>query len=385
MYAYLDETGNTGDNLFDKNQPIFLTGALITKTNFDILYKGKINKICQKLGATSLHANELGFRKLDDIAQDLLKILKKSDGRIFLFKIVKKDLALTKLVDTIFDSGENLAVPWHIYNYKVLRLLIVIKLAYILNEDILKLFWSSLMELKENRAYIKFRNVLTEILVNVKELPDERSREIVSEAIKWAIENPETIHLHVNERIHKYGHLPNIVAFPSLLGGIDILSEKWDRPVLEIIHDRQSQFESTLKVWHEILSNAKPDIIILPGGDKERIRKVFGSKFKISNSDESAGIQVIDIILWLFKKIDDGNSIPSNCAKLMNEVFRKGFYDEISLKGISTYLEDIFEEIDKATISPEQMEHANELLEFAETRRQEIMKEYLEQKYKIIS
>lgn len=33
MFAYVDETGNTGKNIFDLDQPDFFTGALITKTN----------------------------------------------------------------------------------------------------------------------------------------------------------------------------------------------------------------------------------------------------------------------------------------------------------------------------------------------------------------
>ena len=282
MYAYIDETGNTGENLFDENQPVFLTAALITKTNFDLVYKRAIKTICRKLGVEALHANELGFGRLEDIALDLLKVLKESDARFFLFKVVKKDLAATKLVDTIFDSGENLSVPWHIYNFKPLRLLLVFKVAYLLDERILKLFWSSLMDRQEKRAYDKFCEVLHEILIRVEALPDNRSREIVSEAVQWAIDNPEAIHLHVNARIHKYGHLPNIVVFPELLGGIDLLSKKWNRPVREIIHDRQSQFGSALKTWHELVSNAKPDILTIPGGEKHSLRKVFGSKFIIS-------------------------------------------------------------------------------------------------------
>jgi hypothetical protein len=35
LYAYIDETGNTGHNLFDEAQPDFFTAALITKGNFD--------------------------------------------------------------------------------------------------------------------------------------------------------------------------------------------------------------------------------------------------------------------------------------------------------------------------------------------------------------
>lgn len=381
MYAYIDETGNTGENLFDHNQPVFLTGALITKTNFDLLYKKRVESICDKIGVESLHANELGFGRLEDIASDLLIVLKKSDARFFLSRIAKVDLAATKLVDTIFDSGENLSVPWHVYNYRPLRLLLVFKVAYLLNEDILKLFWSSLMDTRIKRGYEKFKRVLHDILLRVEELPDERSIELVSEAVQWAIDNPEAIHLHPNARINKYGHLPNMAVFPELLGGIDLFSKKWNRPVREIIHDRQSQFGPFLKTWHEIISNAKAGILTLPGGEKHSLRKVDGSKFIMSNSEESAGIQIVDCILWFFKKIEDGKKIPANCAKMMNHVFSKGFYHEISIDAILKYLESTFAQWDNTPLSPEQIEKAQELLKFGESRRQEEMKKYYQKKH----
>jgi hypothetical protein len=39
MFAFVDETGNTGENLFDEEQPLFITAALITKTDFDIFIR----------------------------------------------------------------------------------------------------------------------------------------------------------------------------------------------------------------------------------------------------------------------------------------------------------------------------------------------------------
>lgn len=382
MYAYIDESGNTGANLFDQNQPVFLTAALMTKTNFDLIHRKDIKKICKKIDVKVLHSNELGIRKIEEVALDLLKIFKKADGRVFLARVVKIDLAATKLFDTIFDSGENLSVAWHIYNSKPLRLLLVIKVASLLNKQILKEFWGSLMDKNQSRAYDKFKKVLHEILVQAESLPDKRSREIVKEAVVWAINNPEAIHLHINARIHKYGHLPNIAIFPQLLNGIDLVSQKWNRPVREIIHDRQSQFGHTLTTWHNIVSNAKPETIKLLGGEEHTLRKVFGSKFTMSNSDESVGIQLIDTILWLFKKIQSNEGIPNNCSKLMNHVCRKGMYGEISLKGIYSYVADFFDKLEKEPISDDQLVKAQELLDFAECRRKEKMRKYSEVKYK---
>lgn len=40
VWAYVDECGNTGINLFDRVQPNFVTAAILTKTNFDLTRQG---------------------------------------------------------------------------------------------------------------------------------------------------------------------------------------------------------------------------------------------------------------------------------------------------------------------------------------------------------
>jgi len=176
MYAYIDETGNTGPNLFDPGQPVFITGALMTRGNFDLLYRGTIRSIAKQLGVDVVHANELGMGRLEEIAPDLLRVFKISEARIFIARVVKLDLAAMKLVDTIFDSGENLAVPWFSYNATPLRLLLTIKVAFLLDEEIIKLFWSSLMNKNEEGAYDKLSQVLAMLLPRAEQLPDARSQ-----------------------------------------------------------------------------------------------------------------------------------------------------------------------------------------------------------------
>ena len=82
MWAYVDETGNTLNNLFDEDQPLFVTAAFITRTN-DLVAKANISAIAKKVGVDALHANGLGVAKIEQIAPDLLRLLKKTDCRFF--------------------------------------------------------------------------------------------------------------------------------------------------------------------------------------------------------------------------------------------------------------------------------------------------------------
>jgi hypothetical protein len=171
MYAYIDETGNTGPNLFDQSQPIFASAALITRGNFDILYASRIRASAHQIGSDQLHANLLGVSRIEQIALDLLAVLKKSDSRFFFSRVEKPFLALTKMFDTIFDATENIAVPWHVYNLRPIRILLVFKMAQILTEEVAAQFWSSLMERNKDRSYAQFVGSLRGLLREVTRLP----------------------------------------------------------------------------------------------------------------------------------------------------------------------------------------------------------------------
>jgi hypothetical protein len=107
LYAYVDETGNTGHNLFDSAQPDFYTAALVTKGDFDLRFANHVAAIAQKVGEKILHGQELGIGKIESIAADIITLLEKSKATFFVSRVEKKYLLVTKIFDSIFDSGEK--------------------------------------------------------------------------------------------------------------------------------------------------------------------------------------------------------------------------------------------------------------------------------------
>lgn len=383
MYAYIDETGNTGSNIFDKNQPYFITASLITKSNFDILQIKNIQKLARRVGETELHGNGYGLGKIEKIADGLLSIFKKSDARFFIARAEKKYIAVTKLFDTLFDSFENKAVPWHVYNIRHFRLLLVFKLTTILREDVVEIFWKAILEKKKNKAYEFFRESLLILKGDLDDFKDKRARELTENAVDWGLENPESIYLHTAAKSARAGHLPNMAVFPNILQGIEMMSKKWKRSVKTITHDQQSQFQKVLEEWHEMYSNAAAGVIEVPFEPPRSIRCVAGSSFIIKSSSESPGIQAIDIVLWLFKKILEGETIPYNSARLMNHVFKYGYQNDLSFDGVGKELEKEMMKIYAKPFGETEQEKAKSMLEFAEKRRQESMEEYLNNKDKL--
>jgi hypothetical protein len=91
--------------------------------------------------------------------------------------------------------------------------------------------------------------------------------------------------------------------------GIERQSQVWRKSVKIIKHDRQTQFEKSLAFVHELCANADPTPIKWPSMGKYSSQKVNGSKFVVANRFESPGIQLVDIVLWLFGRMNSGNTL----------------------------------------------------------------------------
>ena len=375
MFAFVDETGNTGPNLFDQNQPEFFTGALVTKSNFDALHNRTLQTICHRNGIDSLHASTLGFSSLERIAPDLLRLLKRTDARFIVSRVEKQYLLATKVFDTFFDSGENPAVPWHVYNVRPLRLILCFKVATLLTEEIAHDFWAMLMARTENQARSRIPDICDAIMARTSKLADERSRKIVQEALSWSREHPEALDIFVPRRQAKNGHMPNMVGFISLLDGLEHLSQIWKRPVRKIVHDRQSQFENSFAEWHRLYSNASPEPIHRPG-EIVVLQKVAGSIFEISASDDSPGIQVIDSVLWLYRQFFNRKEIPFHSTRILDYLFRKGIHNDFSFTGVGSQVKKLISSMTAAGISPEDLKAGQELAANMEDDRRRLVALY---------
>jgi hypothetical protein len=382
MYAYVDETGNTGNRIFDPNQPLFITAAMMTRGNFDIIQKAGVAAIAKKAGVQALHANELGIAKVEDIAGELLKLVKAANARFFLSRVEKRFLAATKVMDTYFDCGENLAVPWQMYSLRRLRLLLTFKVArFLLSEDIAQTVWDCLTAKKEGTSIALFVEGAKALLANAHHLPDARSQQVVAEAMKWAIDNPENFaSTRGNSKVFRYSHSPNFVAFTSLVRGIDEASKVWNSPVREIVHDRQTEMETMFRIHHELVTNASEDVFRGPGDAPLSMRQVPGSALRMATDETSPGLQVIDVILWLFKRALTGQDEGPEGARLLQRVFMRARQSDFSFAGVGQQLEMEMQEGMNAPFGEDKQEFSRDFRAKTEQNRQIAMAEYAAKK-----
>jgi len=375
IYAYVDESGNTGKNIFDPAQPDYYTAAVVNKGDFDATYGGRIKTIAQKVGANAIHANELGLGRLEEVAGDLYKLLSASNAHFFVSRVEKAYLLATKMFDVLFDSGENAAVAWHTYNFRPLKIMLAFKLAAAIDDEIAREFWKCLLLPSEEASRKMLPAICEALKARLTILPDERSRQVLGDGLDWIIKHPESVHLATEQKIAKQGHFPNLVAFTNLLNGLQHFSTLWKKKIARITHDEQNEFGRMLQSSHAMFSNAAPDVIEW-AGERYSLQMAPGSQFVIKGDEESAGIQMADAALWLYGQSLKGKDIPPGCARMLNLVLERGWHNDFSFQGVHDSMMEKWGEVFFGPVDPEKLEAAQKMMDQAEKSRLASMAQY---------
>ena len=107
MHFYVDESGHTGLNLFDAEQPLLYYGCLSSHLSLDHEAVDRLEHMRAKVGASRLHANQLGNGGLAVIAQDLADLQRSFGLRFSVYRVAKPDHAIICFFDQVFDSAMN--------------------------------------------------------------------------------------------------------------------------------------------------------------------------------------------------------------------------------------------------------------------------------------
>lgn len=375
LFAYVDESGNTGRNIFDKAQPDYYTAALVSRGDFDLNYGVRVRAIAAKVGATAIHANELGLGRLELIADDLLRLLDRAGATFFVSRVEKKYLLATKMFDTLFDSGENAAVSWLSYNVRPLKIMLAFKLAAIVDDTIARDFWKCLLMPREADARAALPPICEALKARLHLLPDARSREVLGQGLDWVIAHPESVQFATEQKIAKQGHFPNLVAFSNLLQGLQSMSHRLNKKIAAIVHDEQNEFGKSLHSWHGLFSNASPDVIEW-AGERYSLQWAPGSRFVMKRDDQSPGIQMADVALWLYGQLVKGKQLPRDCARLMFFILQNGWRNDFSFAGVDRAMSEQWGEVLSGPMPEEQLEAGRALLKMSEERRLASMQQY---------
>jgi hypothetical protein len=370
LYFYVDESGHTGPNLFDEDQPMLYYGVLSSKVNVDVVSEPLLKAMRKSLGVDRLHAAELGNAGIVLILPKLLQIQKQLDFKFDIYRVAKPDHAVICFFDQVFDSGTNEAMTWTGY-WTPLRYMLLLKLASLFDEDLAKDAWEARISTDTNAATALLRRVCRALIERLDGLPDARSREIIGDVLAWAINHPEEISFNVSSKKDRLSITPNIVGFQSVMHGITARTKLAKKVAVKIVVDQQSQFNKAQKTLADFYASAATiDWVTGPGLPKMELKDMPQVPLTFSASNASAGLELVDINLWVFKRFLEDKQLAPELFALIKPQLNRGRTDEISLKGLKNRWTPYFMNMPELhEMSDEQIERARVIRDLDETRR----------------
>jgi Protein of unknown function (DUF3800) len=349
LFFHVDESGNSGNNLFDPNQPVLSYGVLSSKTNVDALGIKTHAAILRKVGAESLHANELREEGLTEIAGELVALQQRLNFRFDYYFIHKPSFAVTTLFNAVFDAGINKAMKWDWY-WTPMRFPLVASLDYIVDEEILRESWRLCLipRDKVKAEGDQISALLSRVLERLEASEiDLRMNEVMRDALLFGIRNP----LEMDFGIYSPTALsPNSIGFQFVLTAIARRQKLAGRKALGITVDRQAQFNKAQLRTYDIQSKlatalrasrrdrvrylAHPFLEGVRGDAAALISHFPEEKVTIAPSEKSVGLQITDAYLWLTNRAMSGRAMPRELGPILEGVFKKGLIDGISIDGM---------------------------------------------------
>ncbi|HCS5608772.1 DUF3800 domain-containing protein [Escherichia coli] len=366
MHFYVDETGQTGRNLFDKTQPILSYGVLSSEADLDKVAEADLAALRKTLGVERLHAAELGVHRLSEVVDTLLVLQKNHRIRFDIWQVVKRDHAIISFFDQVFDQGLNPVVPWSAY-WTPLRYPLLLNLSNLFDDELAEKAWRARLEAHDERSCSLFSEVCGVLLQRVHSLGDARSVELITDALSWAMVNFDELGYNCKTNKEKLQIMPNMIGFQSVLHGICSRLGAPNRKA-DIIVDQQSQFNTTQRELNEFYYQIREQPWALgPGLPVMDMKNMPAKPLVFQSGTMSAGLELVDIYLWIFKRYMERKELTKPLARLVYTNLKTARTDSVSLQSVAKRFKEFFEKLSEPTA--EMIEKANELRAVEETRR----------------
>jgi len=335
MHFYVDESGQTGLNLFDESQPVLYYGVLSSIHDLNVEARTQVEVLREQLGVERLHANELGVEKLTSIVEQLDAIQKNYGISFDIYRVSKADHAAISFFDQVFDQGLNKAVPWVAY-WTPLRYPLLLEVAALFDDAALKLAWEARIEKKVSRANELLVTVMATLLERLDYVKDKRAREIISDGLRWAMKFPEQIHYSIYSKKDALQISPNLIGFQAVLHGIASRLKRESAGASSIVVDRQSQFNRAQEWITETFKAIKNiPMEVGPGLPVMDLSHMPDIPITCTPGTDNVGLEIVDIYLWLFKRFFEGKELGSALQAFIEQQFNIGYTDQVSLSAIS--------------------------------------------------
>jgi hypothetical protein len=377
LVAYTDESGNSGNHLFDKDQPDFWTATLVTPADFEAIAAPVVAECLKIVGKKELHGNALGLSGIDKIAPHLTQLIIETQSLFLFTKIEKMHLAGTKFADAVLDSGINQAMSLVQYGPPAARLPLALQLIQLLEEEDLIEWWQAF----EKNDGAAFAAMMQKPLARLEEFHREgiyhdRTAQLLRDALTWGIAHPERLLEGGIDPLDS----PNIVALTLIVAMLHGIHEATGARVTKFIHDEQNQFAKHLQLVHGHSkrfaldnSNICAPLPIVTSA------LTFSCELEVGTSRNCYGLQVVDTVLWLIKRfLESKGQVRGDARGLALHIIATGDITPFDRESMIRHVNNIWKRLQALPLTKQQMRKGKKLLAEFEANRIKRMNSPLE-------
>jgi hypothetical protein len=167
------------------------------------------------------------------------------------------------------------------------------------------------------------------------------------------------------------GHSPNFVAFCGLFGQLHDIHRQTGDTIGSFVHDEQNQFVPMFQKGWDLLSKFEgrnhPTAFM---SDWQRIES-FECVLVEKSSSDSFGLQLLDICLWLLKRVIDNRQEPRGaCATLFQCLTQRSKLVRLDQRDLAQKVATGSEYVNSLPFTSEDEARAKRLLSEIEESRQ---------------
>jgi|GEM_PF-4431116 len=290
MFAYIDESGNTGTRILDHQQPHFWYLAIMTRFDFHELYEREFTNIALRQGYEYIHTSASSPSDNDYFCTNIFRLLQNVEFGFALVLIEKRAHAATLFYDYFIENNPGL--PFY---QTMMQALWRAAICELLDDTSQDLFWHKCVNAKNEKESDEALLELCRYFIGrldkepeIKSRIDPRLKELFTDCLGWAEKNPGEYSQFIKRKVDRLKTSPTVMAYVELIKMIRAQMEFWSEESCIVTHDNSEQFEKAIRETHAALC---PDIPL-----------------EFSLSKQNAGLQLCDLLLSIIRR--DAMELP---------------------------------------------------------------------------
>ena len=295
-HAYCDESGNTGANLLDPNQPLLLVGGWLVNDGFIEVAEQVVREYIKilkprdkELHGVRLLRSEVGTRGMLNLMHDLYKLYCAP-----ICQIVEKRFLLVGHVFEIFMNPRlNPNIPYSFEDMWESKRELAEKV-YSLPDEVLAEFAEAYDTLDRSLLLDSLRNITTALSLRLETK--------LVDLMLGSLPNIDTIIDYINTgRVHFDSitlNTPNVASFHMFFHSVEHIGRMAEIPKITLVHDESPQFSDAFRmIFEEFRDDSRNEVF--REGPWSYVYRGFESlkDLKFADSKDEPLLQAADVFI----------------------------------------------------------------------------------------